>query len=44
LPIGLIVLIDLVLVGLVAVEAIWQPAAGPDLPAGAEPVTGAQLP
>ena len=44
LPIGLIVLIDLVLVGLVAIEAIWPPAAGPDPPAGAEPVTGAQLP
>jgi low temperature requirement protein LtrA len=44
LPIGLIVLIDLVLVGLVAVEAIWQPAARPDPPAGPEPVTGAQLP
>jgi low temperature requirement protein LtrA len=44
LPIGLIVLIDLVLVGLVAVEAIWQRAAGPDPPAGAEPATGASLP
>jgi low temperature requirement protein LtrA len=44
LPVGLILALDVMLVGLVAVEAIWRRRAEEEAPTGAEPVTGAGLP
>jgi hypothetical protein len=44
LPIGLLVVLDLVLVGLVAVEAVGRFEAEPEAPAGSGPTTPAGLP
>jgi low temperature requirement protein LtrA len=43
-PVGLLLVLDVVLVGLVAVETIWQRQAEAEALAGAEPATGARLP
>jgi low temperature requirement protein LtrA len=43
LPLGLLAALDAVLVGLVAVEAVWRRQDTPAAPAGAEAATGARL-
>ena len=43
-PVGLLLVLDVVLMGLVAGETIWQRQAEAEALAGAEPATGARLP